>query len=58
MELLASISGRMLATVDDHINTGLMEALAEDYQQVNECPTDYVKDLGAGSPSSRAAYLL
>ena len=34
-----------LATVDDHINTGLMEALAEDYQQVNECPTDYVKDL-------------
>ena len=34
-----------LATVDDHINTGLMEALEEDYQQVNECPTDYVKDL-------------
>jgi hypothetical protein len=34
-----------LATIDDHINTGLIEALAEDYQQVNECPTDYVKDL-------------
>ena len=34
-----------LATIDDHINTGLIEALAEDYQHVNECPTDYVKDL-------------
>ncbi len=34
-----------LATIDDHINTGLIAALEEDYQQVNECPTDYVKDL-------------
>lgn len=34
-----------LATIDDHINTGLMEALQEDYQAVNDNPTDYVKDL-------------
>lgn len=34
-----------LAAIDDHINTGLAAALEEDYRQVNECPTDYVKDL-------------
>jgi len=34
-----------LATVDDHINTGLVAALEEDYQAVNESPSDYVQSL-------------
>lgn len=34
-----------LATLDDNINTGLIAALEEDYQAVNESPSDYVQSL-------------
>ena len=34
-----------LATVDDNINTGLVAALEEDYQAINETPSDYVQSL-------------
>ena len=34
-----------LATLDDHINTGLVAALQEDYQAINESPSTYVQDL-------------
>lgn len=34
-----------LATVDDNINVGLAEALKEDYQFINDNPTDYVQSL-------------
>ena len=34
-----------LAAIDDHINTGLVAALEEDYQAVNETPSDYVQSL-------------
>ena len=34
-----------LAAIDDHINTGLVAALEEDYQAVNEAPSDYVQSL-------------
>ena len=34
-----------LATVDDNINTGLITALQEDYQEINESPSDYVQSL-------------
>lgn len=34
-----------LARVDDNINTGLIAALQEDYQAVNESPSDYVQSL-------------
>ena len=34
-----------LAVVDDNINKGLVAALEEDYQAVNESPSDYVQSL-------------
>ena len=34
-----------LATVDDNINSGLIAALEEDYQAINESPSDYVQSL-------------
>lgn len=34
-----------LSTLDDHINTGLIETIKDDYQAVNESPTDYVQSL-------------
>lgn len=34
-----------LAIVDDHINTSLMETFREDYDALNENPSDYVRDL-------------
>lgn len=34
-----------LSNLDDHINTGLIETIKEDYQSVNESPTDYVQSL-------------
>lgn len=36
-----------LITVDDHVNTGLIEALKDDYEAVNEDSNDYVKALVA-----------
>ncbi|MCI9047243.1 MAG: transcriptional regulator [Hungatella sp.] len=34
-----------LAVIDDKINTGLVEAFREDYDALNENPSDYVRDL-------------
>ncbi len=34
-----------LAVVDDHINTSLMETFREDYDALNDNPSDYVRDL-------------
>ena len=34
-----------LAVVDDHINTSLIETFKEDYDELNEDPSDYVRDL-------------
>ena len=34
-----------LAAVDDHINTGLISALEEDYRAINDTPSDYVQSL-------------
>lgn len=34
-----------LATLDDNVNTGLMEVIKEDYQAVNDNPNDYVQNL-------------
>ena len=34
-----------LAVIDDKINTGLVEAFKEDYDALNEDPSDYVRDL-------------
>lgn len=34
-----------LAVVDDHINTSLIETFKEDYNELNEDPSDYVRDL-------------
>lgn len=34
-----------LAIVDDKINTGLIEAFKEDYDALNNTPSDYVRDL-------------
>lgn len=34
-----------LAIVDDKINTGLIEAFKEDYDALNDTPSDYVRDL-------------
>lgn len=34
-----------LVAIDDNINNGLIEALKEDYQAVNDNPTDYVQSL-------------
>lgn len=34
-----------LAVLDDHVNTGLIEVLTEDYQAMNEEPNDYVQSL-------------
>ena len=34
-----------LATLDDNVNTGLIAALQEDYQAINESPSDYVQSL-------------
>lgn len=34
-----------LAVVDDHINTSLIETFKEDYDELNENPSDYVRDL-------------
>lgn len=34
-----------LATLDDQANSGLIAALAEDYDAINESPSDYVKSL-------------
>lgn len=34
-----------LAVIDDEINTGLVEAFREDYDALNENPSDYVRDL-------------
>lgn len=34
-----------LAIVDDKINTGLIEAFKEDYNALNDTPSDYVRDL-------------
>ena len=34
-----------LAVVDDHINTSLKETFKEDYDELNEAPSDYVRDL-------------
>ena len=36
-----------LVTVDDNVNTGLIEALKEDYEALNEEGNDYVKELVA-----------
>ncbi|GLC80096.1 transcriptional regulator [Lacrimispora brassicae] len=36
-----------LATVDDEVNTGLIEALKDDYAALNEDSNDYVKELVA-----------
>ena len=35
-----------LAVVDDNINTSLMEVFKEDYDALNENPSDYVRDSG------------
>lgn len=34
-----------LAVVDAHINTSLKETFKEDYDELNEIPSDYVRDL-------------
>lgn len=34
-----------LAVVDDHINTSLIEIFKDDYNELNEDPSDYVRDL-------------
>lgn len=34
-----------LATLDDNVNTGLMEVIKEDYQAINEDTNDYVQNL-------------
>ncbi len=34
-----------LAIVDDKVNTGLIEAFREDYDALNDTPSDYVRDL-------------
>lgn len=34
-----------LAVVDDHVNTSLMETFKEDYDELNEDQSDYVRDL-------------
>ncbi len=34
-----------LATLDDNVNTGLMEVIREDYQAVNDNPNTYVQNL-------------
>lgn len=34
-----------LATLDDNINTGLIEVIKEDYNAVNDTPSDYVQNL-------------
>ncbi len=34
-----------LVAIDDHVNSGLVEALKDDYQAINENPTDYVQSL-------------
>lgn len=34
-----------LATLDDNINTGLVEVIKDDYQAINESPSDYVQSL-------------
>ncbi len=41
------VEGTALITVDDNANTGLIEALKEDYNAVNEESNDYVADLVA-----------
>ena len=35
-----------LAVVDDQVNTSLMETFREDYDALNDNPSDYVRDLG------------
>ena len=37
--------GTQLAIVDDKINTSLIETFKEDYDELNENPSDYVRDL-------------
>lgn len=37
--------GTQLAVVDDQVNTSLMETFREDYDALNENPSDYVRDL-------------
>ncbi len=34
-----------LVTLDDNANTGLIQAFRDDYEAINETPSDYVKDL-------------
>lgn len=34
-----------LVAIDDNVNSGLLQAFEEDYQSVNEAPTDYVQSL-------------
>lgn len=34
-----------LAVVDDHINTSLMETFKKDYEELNDAPSDYVREL-------------
>lgn len=34
-----------LAVVDDQVNTSLMETFREDYDALNDNPSDYVRDL-------------
>ena len=34
-----------MATLDDHVNTGLISAIQEDYHSINENPSDYVQSL-------------
>lgn len=37
--------GTQLAVVDDHINTSLIQTFREDYDSLNETPSDYVREL-------------
>jgi len=37
--------GTELAVIDDKVNTGLVEAFREDYDALNDNPSDYVRDL-------------
>lgn len=34
-----------LATIDDNVNAGLVQAFKDDYQEVNDNPSDYVQEL-------------
>ncbi len=38
-------SSTALVTIDDNINNGLIEAIGDDYEAINEQPNDYVKAL-------------